>query len=310
MATRCLGGTEALWKALYERIFDCSKFAQEVGAGSLSYDAQKGAECLEQISKLDCSQSVSEVAACDAAVVGKNPSGGSCATALGSSPFSDCAPGNRCRLDSATCGGTCTPDAVAGESCLPTAASGVVICAKGLGCQLNRWVCVADVTEGQPCKGPTAGRCADGLYCEGGTTSATGVCRARKTAGACVDDSDCISGYLCIGSEGSKTCHQAKMPSESCTPGLGECYPLFGWCDSDGKCTDVLASENQPCGLVNGELIMCASGLVCESRFSGAASTCLKRGDKANGATCTSSVECAGSEAYCDTRTKKCVSCS
>jgi hypothetical protein len=308
LQTRCFGGGEALWRDLYGRILDCGQFAQDVTAGRLSYDAQQGAQCIDQIGKVDCNQ-MDEPTACQGAVVGTIASGGSCATGLGMTMFSDCTPGNHCHLDITTCGGTCKPYAQAGASCAYSSTNGSLECADGSSCQSNTDICVADVTEGQPCEGPTAGRCADGLYCEGGSTTAAGVCRKEKTSGACIDETECASNYLCGGVEGSKVCRKAKLPGDSCTPGLGECYPLFSWCGSDGKCTDARAKESQPCGTNNGEYIQCEDGLTCVLTSTGSG-TCQKRGDKPAGSPCTSSVECAGTVSYCDPTTSKCVSCS
>lgn len=307
MQTRCFGGGEALWKELYGRILDCSKLSQDVAAGAYAYDPQKGAQCLEQISNLDCDQPGGDPSPCNATFVGRVPSGGVCASGLGMTPFSDCVPGNHCDLDIATCGGTCKPYAAAGASCAYTSTSGSIDCADGSSCQGSKQLCVADVAEGQPCEGPTAGGCADGLYCEAGSTTTAGVCRKKKTSGACTDGGECASNYLCAGAEGSKTCGKAKLPGASCTPGKGECYSVFSWCGSDGKCTDARAQENQPCGSVNSEAIQCEEGFSCV--YTSNVGTCQKRGNKPAGSPCTASVECGGTVSYCDSTTKLCVSC-
>jgi len=292
---------------MYAGFLNCSQLAKDVADGVLSYDAQLGALCLDQISKYSCDQA-DEPSACKTAVVGRIASGGSCASGLNTTMFDDCAPGNYCDFALATCGGTCKAYAQVGSSCAYTSANGSVTCADGSSCQLSTDVCVADVTEGQPCEGPTAGNCADAFYCEGGSTTASGVCRKRKTSGACLDAGECASNHYCTGAAGNKTCGKAKLPGESCTP--GQCYPLLAWCGGDGKCTDTHAKENQPCGSTTGDYIRCEEGLTCNQTAAGSsAGTCQKKGTKPAGSPCTSSVECAGTVSYCDPTTDLCVGC-
>jgi hypothetical protein len=307
LQARCSGGGEAFWKDLYGQVLNCSQLAKDVAAGVLSYDAQKGAQCLEEMSQIECNQSGTS-AACSAAITGHIPTGGSCSNNMGWTIFTDCAPGNYCYLDIAKCGGTCKPYAKEAESCAYTAASGSVSCANGTSCQMQSQVCVADVAEGQPCEGPTAGECADGLYCDGKSTLVPGVCRKSKTGGACVDASECANNHSCIGTEGSKTCRKMKLPGDSCTPGLRECFFFLGWCGSDGKCTQAGAEENQPCGLIDYEVVRCVSGLTCTTASTGSTATCQK--GKPAGSPCTSGSECEGTVSYCDPATKMCVACN
>jgi hypothetical protein len=309
LMSQCFGGEKASWEALYAPIFDCSRLATDVAAGVLSYDAQKGAQCLELISKVGCDQMEGDYSVCDAAVVGHIASGGTCTSALKIAPYTDCAPGNHCDLDITTCGGTCKPYAQAGASCASTSANGSVECADGSECQINTDVCVADVGEGQPCQGPTAGYCGDGLYCENGSTTTAGMCRKKKSAGACADAMECLSYYRCVGAEGSKTCRKSKLLGESCTPGLGECFILYSWCGSDGKCTNVPAKDGQPCGSSGGDYIRCEDGLTCVLTSGSSAGTCQKKGNKPAGSPCTDSTECGGTVSYCNPTTKQCVGC-
>jgi hypothetical protein len=136
----------------------------------------------------------------------------------------------------------------------------------------------------------------------GGSLSTEGVCRKKRTSGACVTSEECASRYRCAGSEGAKTCRKAKWIGESCTPGQGECYMAFTWCGSDGKCTDAKAQEGQPCGFINAEYIACTRDLVCSDN------TCRK-GTPA-GSPCTSGSACTGGTiSFCDSKTNLCVSC-
>jgi hypothetical protein len=290
----CIGGTEAYWTQLYSSIFDCAEWTSRVSTGTYVYDPQKGAECLDEISRYGCEDS-GDIHACSVAISGTVPSGGTCKADTGGF-FSACTAGNHCELNATICGGTCTPYRQPGESCIST-------CAYGSSCQINADVCVPDVGEGQPCQGKTAGDCTDDLYCDGGSMSTEGVCRKKKTSGACVFSEECANRYRCVGSEGAKTCHKAKWIGDDCTPGLGECYVALTWCGSDGKCTDAKAQEGQPCGLTaNTEYVACASGLVCSK------DTCQK--GLPAGSPCTSGSPCTGGSLnYCDSKTKVCVSC-
>lgn len=293
LQSTCIGGSEEFWTQTYSSIFDCAEWTSRVSTGSLVYDPQRGAQCLDEISRYGCEDS-GEVSPCTGALSGTVPSGGTCKAATDGF-FSACAPGNHCDLDASICGGTCKPYRQPGESCTSA-------CAHGSHCQFNIDVCVLDVNEGQPCEGKTAGACTDDLYCDGGSMSIEGVCRKKKTSGTCVDASECANRYRCVGSTGAKTCRKAKWVGDSCTPGLGECYPAFSWCGSDGKCTDTKAQEGQPCGAVNGDYIACASDWACSQN------TCQK--GLPPGASCASGGLCTGgSISFCDPKTKLCVSC-
>jgi hypothetical protein len=304
--TRCLGGTPAFWTNVYSQVLDCNRLAQTISSGDLSYDANSGAQCLSQIAGYNCDQT-GEVPACTAALVGHVSSGGAC-SAQWLTVFSVCAPGNYCHFVSNTCGGTCRPYAQPGSSCAYSSTDGSVDCARGSNCQLNTQVCVTDVAEGQPCEGPTAGGCADGLFCDGGDTSTAGTCRKRNTSGACKDSSECASNYVCTGDANANTCRKMKVPGDSCTPGLRECLSLFSWCNSDGKCTEGRARENETCGQVNDEYVQCDTDLHCAYTGNAQSGTCQK--GLPAGSPCSYGSECAGSYAYCDSTTKLCVSCS
>jgi hypothetical protein len=293
LQVNCLGGTEAFWTQTYSTLFDCAEWTSRFSSGDFVYDPGKGAQCLDDISRYGCDDS-GEVSACIRAISGTVPSGGSCKAALDGF-FSACTVGNHCELDASICGGTCKPYRQPGDSCTSS-------CADGSSCQNNADICVLDVGEGQPCQGKTAGDCTNDLYCEGGSLSTEGVCRKKKTSGACASAEECANRYRCVGSDGAKTCRKAKWVGDPCTPGLGECYPMFSWCGSDGKCSDAKAQEGQPCGALNADYIACASGLLCSQN------TCQK--GLPAGSPCTSSSACTGGTiSFCDPKTKLCTSC-
>jgi len=178
-------------------------------------------------------------------------------------------------------------------------------------CQINTDLCVPDVADCQPCLGPSAGDCSQGLYCDGDNTTA-GTCRKGRTSGACTTiGSECALGYGCMGTTGAETCTKLKMPGDACTPGRHECYFLLGYCGSENKCITTRALENQPCNIYfdsQNELVQCDSGLTCIGSSASTMGACQKK--KPAGAPCTPySVVCAGTGAYCDPKTSLCVSC-
>jgi hypothetical protein len=297
--SRCLGHDSAFWKDLYQQSFRCDGLEGRVSSGTISYDAQKARECLDQLAKLTCDLS-SALSACTDAVIGKVGTGGTCAVLQGLS--GDCAPGNYCIMTLTSCGGTCQAEAKVGASCASNR------CEDGSSCQYSTDICLADVGEGQPCEGKDAAGCADGFYCEGGTTTTAGACRKKKTSGPCTSRNECANSYNCAGAEGSKSCSKSKVIGDTCTPGLGECYAYMFWCGSDGKCTDAKVQEGQTCGITNGDYISCASGLSCVYGSGSSVGTCQK--GLAAGSQCTSSSACTGGTFnYCDSPTRTCVAC-
>lgn len=299
---KCLGGDLAFWSRSYAARMNCDLVAEAVSAGRIAYDPDAGAGCLQHLNQLGCDQAGVEQSLCGA-LVGKIPSGGACS--FDSRLSAVCAPGNNCIGDHA-CGGTCTPYKTLqlGDPCMPIGADSA-FCANHQVCQNNTYRCVADVEEGQPCKGPTAGDCAYPLYCEGGTNSTTGICIMKKTSGACDPAGvPCAYGYSCKGTPGAETCTKWKWPGDTCTRGLGEC--TYSWCGNEGKCTDDPVQEGQSCSPFPGEHAPCASGLTCQ--FGADSETCQKL--KAAGSACNFNGECAGSGSYCDSKSKVCVACS
>jgi hypothetical protein len=309
LQTRCFGGGESFWTDLYSRLVPCDDLAKQIADGSIVYDQAKGARCLDQVKALACDSTIdADANACADALVGQVPGGNACARSS-LVVFDTCAPGHTCTAVANSCAGVCRPVAQPGSSCAYSSSTGSVTCADGSSCQLNTDLCVEDVAEGQACQGPSAGDCGYGLVCEVGTGETAGTCRKRRTSGACASLSDCAASYVCSGPEGARTCRKAKLPGDSCTPGMGECYYFLTWCGSDGTCTDTGAQENEPCGAQGQDYrdnIPCASGLTCASNDAGVG-TCRKR--KPAGSPCTFGSECAGTDAYCDSATKLCVSC-
>lgn len=309
LQTRCFGGGESFWSDLYARMVPCDGLAKQIADGKIAYDQVKGARCLDQVKGLACDSTISADAdACADALVGQVASGNAC-TRLPVDLFNTCAPGNTCTSVANSCAGVCKPVGQPGSSCNYSSTVGTRQCTEGFSCQPNTDLCVEDVAEGEVCQGPSAGDCRNGLVCEGGTSKTAGTCRKKKTSGACTSNSDCATGHVCVGQEGAKTCRKAKLPGDSCTPGMGDCLPFLTWCGGDGTCTNTGVQENEPCGRQGeeyGDSIQCASGLTCATNGDGDG-TCRKQ--KPAGSPCTYYDECAGTDAYCDSETKLCVSC-
>jgi len=304
-ASRCYGGgDEAFWREIYADVFDCDALTKSVSAGTVVYDAGQGRLCLETIRSYSCSDT-GDVTACDTAVVGTVPPGGTCSGRI-STPFHECAPGSDCTYRFDACTGTCEAEASVGEPCGYAAGGDAYVdCANGSSCDYETDRCVADAAEGEPCLGSRGTWCADGLYCDGDTTTAAGVCRARKTSGACSDSSECANTYLCVSSGGAGACQKAKLPGEACRP--GECITYFAYCGADGKCTDARGAEGQPCGAANGEYLACQASLYCDlSDPDGELGTCKRM--LAAGADCSSDSQCTG-HGYCDSTSNVCVAC-
>ena len=305
---RCGGSPERYWSYLHTSAAPafCAKINASLAAGTITYDRANGAECLVRLNQLDCNSiDSSGLDSCSNAFTGRLPVGSQCSYLL-IRLSTDCAPGNYCSYTSDTCGGTCKPYVQSGGPCAYTSE-----CAPGSSCQYSSSLCVSDVDEGQACRGPSAGDCSDGLYCEGATTS-PGTCRKKKTSGACTTyGSECAEGYVCAGPANAKTCTRAKQQGDSCTQGQSECFAL-GFCDDEGKCTLTGMAENQFCGgNPQGEFIRCGTDLYCVGgTTSGTMGTCKRT--KPAGLPCTSSYsgECAGVSSICDPTNKVCVACN
>jgi hypothetical protein len=165
--------------------------------------------------------------------------------------------------------------------------------------------------DGETCGAANQPSCARDHYCDktGADGGTTGVCRARKTSGACTLDGDCVATMRCVGTT-TMTCMAPKADGEACTGGAHECG-YVSHCGADGKCTSVFAALGRPCGYINKETAGCARGSHCDvAVLSTAVGTC--QADKHDGDACTGNIlifECGGDNAHCDATTKTCASC-
>jgi hypothetical protein len=168
--------------------------------------------------------------------------------------------------DGTPCGddGQCT-----GRSCNKTGDSPCGACAQRIG-------------AGGDCANA---KCDDGLSC-----AQNAKCVAPAAAGAaCGDNQPCQSGLVC--SKG--TCGQGAAAGASCADGEA-CNAFKGLiCDPTSKtCKEIkVANAGEPCGLLDGSFVLCASGGTCKS------GTCAA--PLADGASCTADGEGCQAPARC-----------
>jgi hypothetical protein len=177
-----------------------------IRAGLALFDAERSAECLSQLSSVDCIELVKNrfPEACGPSWVGTVPLGGYC---LGSG---DCAePGHRCVDSSNACGQSCEP--------VPVEAT-------------------AEATaEGEPC-GPIDD-CAEGAFCKPAISdSFEGVCQSIEADQRCSGSWECPWPYACVEDEpGQGVCTAGRRAGESCT--VRDFPRLNGWTDHDCAAT-------------------------------------------------------------------------
>jgi hypothetical protein len=308
LLSRCFGGTEAYWRDELYLGGECDQVGAGLAAKTLAYDPSKGADCLKRMSQASCFSN-DVIDSCSSALAGRLPVGSPCDPNNGITSI--CAPGTFCFSAYQTCGGTCQPKVQPGGSCANTTTTGYYSCALGSTCGNQNQLCIPDVAEGQACRGPSAGQCRTGFYCDG-NGSTTGTCHKQQTSGSCDPFLvQCALGYSCAGPDGAQTCSKWKMSGDSCTPGWSECFWGLS-CGSDGKCASIEASENQPCGQnAQDERVDCSAGLYCAQSAGSSMGSCQRQ--KPAGAACAGSsvaYECAGKVAYCYSTTKLCVACN
>jgi hypothetical protein len=179
--------------------------------------------------------------------------GGQCNNATAPSPTSE-----------VTCG-ICASYVAIGSSC----ATGSCDPTQG-SCKTN--TCVAFVAQGGACGSNGQGDCQSGLTC----TNAT--CQPYPTQGqACTFE--CQSPYRCV----SGTCAAAVQQGGACPVG-NECAASLTCNQTSHTCQPpATAQAGQPCGFVNNQEVLCASGLTCTTSTNG--STCIA--PKTVGAACT-----------------------
>jgi hypothetical protein len=144
--------------------------------------------------------------------------------------------------------GVCASFAPIGGSCTTASCDGSTSsCTDG--------TCVAYISAGGACGGNVS-TCAPGLECNGAT------CGSPPTKGqACT--LECHSPYLCI----NMTCADAVGQGGACPVG-NECATNLTCDPQSHTCvTPTLAQLGQACGVINNQVVDCASGLNCTTQI-------------------------------------------
>ena len=311
----CQGGSLAALTTAIAALDPCRFVNTEISSGSVAFDPDAAAACLDEIPVLACWQFGSFGPDCAKVFTGTIPEGGACY--LGTALLADeCAPGNRC-LANVQCPGICTRYSQLGESCT-VETDGSSGCAPGLTCAGDVPVCttaaVWSTAVGMPCWSLDDCTGDDGtLACEGpggpiddfapppgdGGT-APGTCQPPRDDGPCSFATECRSD-VCFGAQGGTpttdgVCLAPKVTGDSCTPGLGECG-LGTYCGAASTCV-VLPSIGQSCVGNAGEGQACIDG-ACDP----GSMICVpfgKQGDTCEAATC-------GLAFTCDSATRTCL---
>jgi hypothetical protein len=241
------------------------------------------------------------------------PVGGTCTSFYNITIGVQCKDGAYCKEGAhEACTGVCMAPSPIGGACDEDTD---VRCVQGATCDSTSKRCVASPPApevGEACGAPGYPSCATGLYCDRTATdagAAPGVCRAKKTSGACALDVECVLPIRCVGMT-AMACAAPKTDGATCTPGAHECN-IASHCGADAKCTSAFAAVGEPCGNMHNELTLCATGAYCDaSLLSNQSGIC--RANKHDGDACTGPplAECGGDNGHCDTTTHKCLSCA
>jgi hypothetical protein len=295
----------------------CKRFQGNIAAGRLAFDGTHGASCLQALGTAlaVCGESTSmqDTGGCEQVMTPLVPVGGACTSFYNVSIGEQCKDGAYCKKGASyACTGVCTTRNPIGGACsLDTD----VRCVTGATCDSTSKMCVASPPSpgaGEACGAAGQPSCVRGLYCDrtgADAGAALGVCRAKKTSGACASDIECATPIRCVGKT-AMTCTATKKEGEACTPNAHEC-DVASHCGADGKCTSAPAAVGEPCATINNESIGCAAGAYCDvSLLSNQSGTC--RAEKQDGDACTGPPlqECGGDNGHCDTATHKCLSCA
>lgn len=250
---------------------DASSLEAWIAGGSVCFDAEAAAACIDAYSHVECSELARiSLGVCRRALRGLLGEGAPCVSS------EQCADG-ACRTG-ASCPGECAALPREGErcaapfdcasglictrgTCLPPQAAGAACdfwlsCAAGLACIGGR--CGAPLGEGERCM---PFECAPDLYCY--TSGAISVCRAREVAGrACDALEECAAGLTCA----TRMCVDASGPGEPCTR-RGQCPAAYA-CDVTSGCVP-LPRLGEACGAHGCWEGDCTGG-VCVARGAGA----------------------------------------
>lgn len=268
----------------------------EILAGRVSYNGNNVKACFDALANATCDKTDESgrvlPVQCSGFTHGTIAGGAACMA------NADCISGYCSGSTQQTCSGTCVGDtapsttpAGLGESC-----SSLNSCIAGLYCDHTTFKCAPLKAAGEACTQTDGSECAYGLGCAGTTTR---TCKALPLVnepcpdGVCRDDGvHCVSGT-------TPTCKAYGLAGAVCTTST-DCSPYF---PCDFTTTSPYMCKKPPSV---GEA--CTTGNTrCFEEHSYCDSTTLRcTAGKADGATCTSAIQCVSLD--CDTATMTCIS--
>lgn len=275
---------QAVWSY---RNGDLSRLQTWVDDGTLAYDGEAMAACLDDMASVPCSalstETPTDVGRCGEALVGTVAVGGGCEDSV------QCLSGNYCATEMA-CPGTCQPRVAAAGDCTIDAA-----CAPGLDCAGGR--CVAFGQAGAACGMSGQPGCALGFQCD--ATRMPVSCQPitwTAASGATCNPSAgvfCQAGLVCAQTAMSPSTYQCHAPvgaGAACFRAVPNGCPVGQVCIVEsGQVTGVCSAQGavgQPCLTGGGVLFGCVDSASCDN----ATDICVALVD--NGAACTSSAQC------------------
>lgn len=266
-----------------------SRLSAWVDDGTVAYDAEAMASCIDDLTSAACVDlafgNPADVGRCGEAVVGQVAVGGGCEHAA------QCQAGNYCATDLA-CPGTCQPRVVAAGACTLDEA-----CAAGLDCAAGH--CVAFGRAGATCGTSALPTCAMGFQCDTGRDPATcqPVTWAAASAASCNPTGGvlCAEGLVCAQIALSPATYQCQAPAAAggpCFRAVPAGCPTGQACVvATGQVTGTCMAQGavgQACLTGSGVLFGCVPGAACDS------GTDLCVALVANGAACTANAQCYG----------------
>lgn len=244
--------------------------------GTIKYDGDKAAECLDQLGGAGCTfDGFHETNACDGVFTGTVPAGGTCSIDLQCANQGDCQLAGNCDPDTQCCTGTCvagTIESAIGGPCDDEIHECAVnaYCKPGTG--QGPGTCAALVSgEGTACDALQA--CANPLYCNINFQTDMGTCKKPAASNAACSRMDLIpcadSRDYC--DQTSLTCVRRVAVGGTCSNTLpcvgfsscisGTCVadiPLGGACTADGGAD---CAGNLDC--ISGTCQVPPTGMVC-----------------------------------------------
>ena len=272
-------------EALVGRDIDLGDLIAGVEDGTITYDGDAAADCLDGLSGASCDPSAEENRvdnqACDDAFTGNVVDGGSCY-------ISEQCQSRRCVVAGSCveqcCVGTCeateAPAAI-GQSCANND------CVSNAFCNSSD-VCAALIGAGTACTNDD--QCAFGLICDA-VNDGPLLCTTTPGLGdPCAGGESCpITGQTCDFSD--STCAQVLHVGDACDPQNDLCSFANGGCNPTSMTCDPVPGVGEPC-----PGFLCGGGAWCDFDFQLGTSECMA--PLANSAACDSDSQC--QSGYCD----------